>query len=46
MRGDQPGRAQQVQIDEFYRKQPHVGVENFSRLWYDNATANRRDTRP
>lgn len=46
MRGNQPGRVQQVQIDEFHRKQPHAGVENSRRLWYDNATANRRDTRP
>ena len=39
MRGNQPGRPQKVQIDEFYRKQSHVSVENSSRLWYDNATA-------
>jgi len=46
MRGNQPGRPQKVQIDEFYRKQSHVSVENSSRLWYDNATAKQRDTRP
>ena len=39
MREDQPERARQVQIDEFYRKQSHASVENSSRLWYDNATA-------